>query len=226
MADIKVYLNKFSAGGGRVFARALEEARQRAQNCVVVEHLIAALAEVEAASFDALLKEWQVERAAFQAVLAQRLAAGPRYTGRGVRLAPETIEVCKLALKRAESYRRTKIEPVDLFVALALQRPANFLGVLGPLGVSSGALLKTVLDFETAVEIARVVVPAGAHLIGKAVRILSGPFASFTGYIANIEQDEDRLEVGVNIFGRRSFVVVAPRDIEILDFGPPPRADH
>ncbi|HYY42683.1 MAG TPA: Clp protease N-terminal domain-containing protein, partial [Pyrinomonadaceae bacterium] len=99
MADIKVYLNKFSAGGGRVFARALEEARRREQNCIVSEHLIAALVEIEAGSFDAVLADLQVERAAFQAVLEQRLAAGPRYVGRGVRLAPETIEVCKLALR-------------------------------------------------------------------------------------------------------------------------------
>lgn len=218
MADIKIYLNKFSAGGGRVFARALAEARGRAQNCVVVEHLIAALAEIEAASFDAVLQELGVERAAFQAVLEQRLAAAPRYTGRGVRLAPETIEVCKLALRRAESYRRTKIEPVDLLIALVLQRPANFLGVLGPLGISYSAIIKTVLDFETAVEIARVMPPVGAHLIGKSVRILSGPFASFTGYIANVKQEDDKLEVGVAIFGRRSFVELSMRDIELLDF--------
>jgi hypothetical protein len=218
MADIKVYLNKFSEAGGRVFARALEEARRREQNCVVVEHLIAALAEVEAASFDVVLQELAVERAAFQAVLEQRLAAGPRYTGRGVRLSPETIEVCKLALRRAESFRRTKIEPVDLLIALALAHPAMLLGVLGPLGVSPSAILKTVLDFETAVEVARVVLPAGAHLLGKSVRIMSGPFASFTGYIANIRQDKDKLEVGVAIFGRRSFIEVSMRDIELLDF--------
>ena len=218
MADIKLYLKKFSEGGGRVFARALEEARRREQNCVVVEHLIAALAEVEAASFDAVLAELQVERAAFQAVLEQRLGAGPRYAGRGVRIAPEAIEVCKLALRRAESYGRAKIEPVDLFVALALHRPANLFSVLGPLGVSPSAIVKAVLDFETAVEVARVITPAGARLIGKQVRIKSGPFASFTGYIANVSQDENRLQVGVAIFGHRKFIEVSERDIEVLEF--------
>ncbi|HEX8180371.1 MAG TPA: Clp protease N-terminal domain-containing protein [Pyrinomonadaceae bacterium] len=218
MADIKVYLNKFSEGGGRVFARALEEARRREQNCVVTEHLIAALVEIEAGSFDAVLANMQVERAAFQAVLEQRLAAGPRYTGRGVRLAPETIEVCKLALRRAESYRRRKIEPVDLLVALALHGPANLFSLLGPLGVTPATIVKTVLDFETAVEVARVLAPTGAQLIGRAVRIKSGPFASFTGFIANVNQPKEKLEVGVAIFGHRKFIELSPDDIEFLDF--------
>ncbi len=224
MADVNVYLNKFSAGGGRVFARALAETRRREQNCVMVEHLIAALAELEAASLVAVLKELQVEQSAFQSVLEQRLAAGPRYTGRGVRLAPETIEVCKLALKRAESCCRAQIEPVDLFVALALNGRGNLYGVLGPLGVSPGAILKSVLELETAVEVARVSVPTGARAIGKSVRILAGPFAGFTGYIANVQRDEDKLEVDVAIYGRRKFIEVRQRDIEPLDFKRP--GDH
>lgn len=218
MADIKVYLNKFSEAGRRVFARALAEARGREQNCVTVEHLLAALAELESAFVDAILRELQVERAAFHAALEQRLGAGPRYTGRGMRLAPETIEVCKLALKRAESCCRAQIGPVDLFVALALNGRGNLYGVLGPLGASPGAILQTVLNLETAVEVARVSVPAGAHALGKSVRILSGPFAGFTGYIANVRRDEGKLEVDVAIFGRRKFIEVSERDIELLDF--------
>ena len=83
---------------------------------------------------------------------------------------------------------------------------------------SEDAIMKTVLDFETAVEIARVIVPAGAGLIGKSVRIKSGPFASFTGYIANVRQDEDKLEVGVIIFGHRKVIELSPGELEILDF--------
>lgn len=226
MADIKIYLNKFSESGGRVFAHALGEARKLEQFCVTVEHLIAALAEVEAASFDAVLKELQVERAAFLAVLKQRLAAGPRYTGRGVRLAPETIDVCKLALKRAESYRRTQIEPVDLLVALTLEGRGCLVALLSLLGAGRGEVVKTVLDFETAVEVARRVGEACAHLIGKSVRILAGPFASFTGYIANVRHDEEKLEVGVAIFGRRSFVEISAHDIELLEFTPRPRPEN
>jgi ATP-dependent Clp protease ATP-binding subunit ClpA len=218
MADIKVYLDKFSESGGRVFARALQQARDCAQNCVMVEHLTAALAEVEAASFDVVLKELNVERAAFQAVLAQRIATGPRYAGQGIRLAPETIEVCKLALRRAESYARKRIEPVDLLIGLTLNRPVNLYSILGPLGVTPSALVKVVLDFETAVEVARVIVPAGARLINKQVRIKSGPFASFTGYIANVSQDDRQLEVVVAIFGHRKFVTLSPQDVEIIDF--------
>lgn len=224
MADIKVYLNKFSERGGRVFALALALARGREQNCVTVEHLIAALAELEAATFAGVLEELQVELSAVQAALAQRLAAGARFTGRGVRLAPETIAVCKLAHKRAESCCRTQIGPVDLFVALGLNGRGNLYSVLGPLGVSPGAILKAVLALETAIEVTRVSVPADAQAIGSSVRILSGPFAGFTGYVANVQREADKLEVDVVIFGQRKFIEVRERDIALLDFKRP--GDH
>jgi ATP-dependent Clp protease ATP-binding subunit ClpA len=221
MGDIKVYLNKFSLSGGRVFAGALAEARRREQNCVTVEHLIAALAQVEPATCDAILSELHIERSAFEAALNERLAAAPRYTGRGVRLAPETIEVCKLALKRAESYRRGKIEPVDLLVALTLNWRHNLFGVIGLLGIKPDALLKVVLEFETAVEVARAHTSIGSNLIGRQVRILSGPLANYTGYIANVQAGGEQLEVGVAVFGHRQFIEVPAHETEPLEFTRP-----
>jgi hypothetical protein len=224
LAEVRVVQSKFTESGWRVFGRALADARARGQNYVTPAHLLAALAEVEGATFGALLGELQVEPAAARRVIEERAAAAARYTGPGVRLAPETIEVCKLALKRAESGRRAKIEPVDLLVALALAERGQMLVVFRLLSVRPAALLKVVLDVETAVEVARVVAAGGGPLAGRAVRIKSGPFASFTGYIADVNETGDRLEVGVSIFGARRFIELSPSDIELLDFDPP--AEH
>lgn len=58
----------------------------------------------------------------------------------------------------------------------------------------------------------------GGHALGKSVRILSGPFAGCTGYIANVQRNDDKPEVDVAIFQRRKFIEVSVRDIELLDF--------
>jgi ATP-dependent Clp protease ATP-binding subunit ClpA len=224
MAEVKFVQSRFTETGWRVFGRAVTDARARAQNCIMPAHLLAALADVERGTFDALLAELHVERAATESVVEARINAGPRYTGPGVRLAPETIEVCKLALKRAESSRRTKIEPVDLLVALTLAGRGHLLAVFNPLGVRPADLLKVVLDIETAVEVARVVAAGGVPLIGRAVRIKSGPFASFTGYVANVNETADKLEIGVAIMGARRFIELGPDDIIFIDFDPP--AEH
>ncbi len=65
--------------------------------------------------------------------------------------------------------------------------------------------------------------PDSSHLSNKLVRILSGPLAGLTGYVANArpDQDKDKLEVGAAIFGHKQFIEVPLRDIEILDFKQP-----
>jgi transcriptional antiterminator NusG len=40
--------------------------------------------------------------------------------------------------------------------------------------------------------------------IGESVRVREGPFADFTGTIAEINEDQMKLKVLVNIFGRET----------------------
>jgi len=42
------------------------------------------------------------------------------------------------------------------------------------------------------------------HEIGETVRVREGPFAAFTGQVAEINEDQEKLKVLVNIFGRET----------------------
>ena len=40
--------------------------------------------------------------------------------------------------------------------------------------------------------------------VGESVRVVTGPFANFTGTISDINVDQSKLKVLVNIFGRET----------------------
>jgi transcriptional antiterminator NusG len=42
------------------------------------------------------------------------------------------------------------------------------------------------------------------HELGERVRVKEGPFADFTGQVAEINEDQLKLKVLVNIFGRET----------------------
>jgi transcriptional antiterminator NusG len=54
--------------------------------------------------------------------------------------------------------------------------------------------------------------------LGDTVRILSGPFAAFTGSIEGINQAKRLLKVRVEIFGRETPVKLGFADVEKVSF--------
>ena len=54
--------------------------------------------------------------------------------------------------------------------------------------------------------------------LGDTVRILSGPFAAFTGKIEGINQAKRLLKVRVEIFGRETPVKLGFADVEKVSF--------
>ena len=54
--------------------------------------------------------------------------------------------------------------------------------------------------------------------LGDTVRILSGPFAAFTGSIEGINQAKRLLKVRVEIFGRETPVKLSFTDVEKVSF--------
>ena len=54
--------------------------------------------------------------------------------------------------------------------------------------------------------------------LGDTVRVLSGPFAAFTGKIEGINQAKRLLKVRVEIFGRETPVKLGYSDVEVVTF--------
>jgi transcriptional antiterminator NusG len=54
--------------------------------------------------------------------------------------------------------------------------------------------------------------------LGDKVRVLSGPFASFTGTVEGINQSKRLLKVGVEIFGREAPLRLGYADVEKVSF--------
>jgi transcriptional antiterminator NusG len=54
--------------------------------------------------------------------------------------------------------------------------------------------------------------------LGDVVRVLSGPFASFTGRIEGINQAKRLLKVRVEIFGRETPLKLGYADVEKVSF--------
>ena len=54
--------------------------------------------------------------------------------------------------------------------------------------------------------------------LGDTVRIVSGPFVSFTGTVEGINQSKALLKVKVEIYGRNEPIRLTFADVEVLSF--------
>jgi ATP-dependent Clp protease ATP-binding subunit ClpA len=119
MSSLEIYNQRFTDSGRRVFVRALNGARGRGQNYVVVEHFIEALCAEEEGLFRLLAGLLKIDMDQVQAVTAKRLENFPPQASGNLRLAPATIASLKQAWEIARNDRRAAIEALDLILALA-----------------------------------------------------------------------------------------------------------
>ncbi len=120
MVDLGTYKDKFGDSGKRVFEHAVRESRNRDQNYIAVEHILEALAAEEQDLFNDTLRALSVDARAIRMNIEQRLeSARSQHTGKGLRIAPETIELFKRAMDRARSQGRKTIEATDLMMAMS-----------------------------------------------------------------------------------------------------------
>ena len=88
-------------------------------------------------------------------------------------------------------------------------------GVAGFVGASGGAPIPLTEDevYEMGVEKREIVVN---YAVGDTVRILDGPFSSFTGTVETIEVDKNSVSVVVTMFGRETSVEFELDQVEVI----------
>lgn len=100
MSNLEIYNQRFADSGRRVFAHALNGARQRGQNYVVVEHFIEALITEEGRFFQLLAGLLDIDPGQVQTLMARRLENFPQLSG-------EIAE--RIFIPKKDPYPRTRL---------------------------------------------------------------------------------------------------------------------
>jgi len=119
VSSLEIYNQRFTDSGRRVFVRALNGARGRGQNYVVVEHFVEALCAEEERLLRLLAGLLKIDLDQVKTVMAKRLENFPLQASGSLRLAPATIALVKQAWEIARNDQRPAIEALDLILALA-----------------------------------------------------------------------------------------------------------
>jgi ATP-dependent Clp protease ATP-binding subunit ClpA len=145
MIDLGTYKDRFAESGQRVFENAMEESRRRDQNYIAVEHILNALTTEEADLFNSTMRDLALDPRTVKVMIEKRLE-NTRFSNlnRGVRIAPETIELFKKAMERARAQGRKTIEATDLFMALSQDEKSVLNGVLRNMGANPETIVEQV----------------------------------------------------------------------------------
>src|SRR5919199_1779904 len=145
MVDLGTYKDRFGETGQNIFEHALRESKRRDQNYVAVEHILHAFVTEEGDLFDSTMRDLSLDPYAVRAQIERRLDNNRfQHVGKGLRIAPDTIDLFKRAMERARAQGRKTIEATDLFMALA-QEGGLLPGLLSRnFGVATEALAENV----------------------------------------------------------------------------------
>ena len=106
--------------------------------------------------------------------------------------------------------------PDNVFHAIkSTPKVTGFLGGKQPTPLTQTEVDQIVHNVETAAEKPK---PKFSYEIGEVVRIKSGPFASFTGKVEEVNEEKSTLKVTVTIFGRSTPVELNFLDVEKVTF--------
>jgi transcription termination/antitermination protein NusG len=118
-------------------------------------------------------------------------------------------------LVEIECDERGKI-PDNVFHAIkSTPKVTGFLGGKNPTPLTQEEVDQIVHNIEVATEKPK---PKFSYEVGEVVRIKSGPFASFTGKVEEVNEEKSTLKVTVTIFGRSTPVELNFLDVEKVTF--------
>lgn len=88
----------------------------------------------------------------------------------------------------------------------------DFLGAQGkPCPITEDEAMRILNQVEEGVERPR---SSLSFEIGEEVRVVDGPFDTFTGYVEGVDEEKERLKVSVSIFGRATPVELEYNQVE------------
>jgi transcriptional antiterminator NusG len=106
--------------------------------------------------------------------------------------------------------------PDNVFHAIkSTPKVTGFLGGKQPTPLTQAEVDQIVHNIEVATEKPK---PKFSYAIEEVVRIKSGPFASFTGKVEEVNEEKATLKVTVTIFGRATPVELSFLDVEKVTF--------
>ena len=106
--------------------------------------------------------------------------------------------------------------PDNVFHAIkSTPKVTGFLGGKNPTPLTQLEVDQIVHNIEVATEKPK---PKFSYAIEEVVRIKSGPFASFTGKVEEVNEEKSTLKVTVTIFGRATPVELSFLDVEKVTF--------
>lgn len=106
--------------------------------------------------------------------------------------------------------------PDNVFhVIKSTPKVTGFLGGKNPTPLTQEEVDQIVHNIEVATEKPK---PKFTYEVGEVVRIKSGPFASFTGKVEEVNEEKTTLKVTVTIFGRSTPVELNFLDVEKVTF--------
>jgi ATP-dependent Clp protease ATP-binding subunit ClpC len=145
MIDLGTYKDRFAESGQRVLEHAVQESRRRDQNYIAVEHILNGLAAEEADLFNSTIRDLALDPRSVRVLIEKRLE-NARYqnVNKGIRIAPDTIELFKKSMERARAQGRKTIEATDLFMAFSQDENSALMGVLRNLGANPETVVEQV----------------------------------------------------------------------------------
>jgi transcriptional antiterminator NusG len=106
--------------------------------------------------------------------------------------------------------------PDNVFHAIkSTPKVTGFLGGKNPTPLTQSEVDQIVHNVEVAAEKPK---PKFSYEVNEVVRIKSGPFASFTGKVEEVNEEKTTLKVNVTIFGRSTPVELNFLDVEKVTF--------
>jgi ATP-dependent Clp protease ATP-binding subunit ClpA len=226
----RMYKDRFTESGQRIFDEALRESRSRNQNQVSIGHILYALISKGDELFIEIVSRLRVDLEELRGLIKKQVEKTPRYAGEGIRLAPEVIDLFKRALERARVKGRERIQATDLILACSQDEKGLLIETLKTFGVTAeniiGVVRSLTHEFEKKEARDSLDLPhaknqqekKSSYQVGETVRIKSGAFASLTGKVKAVNQEGSVLTVKVTVFNHPKEVEFKFSDVERVVF--------